>query len=87
MKAIVIVLAVLLTPFSVTADSASDQLLSIMRCACDEGGERVFSDKKSLLDCECALGKSMRARIQAFMALQSAAEKASKDAQLSFLKT
>ncbi|HIA04947.1 MAG TPA: hypothetical protein EYN06_00720 [Myxococcales bacterium] len=86
MKAIVILLAMLLIPSSVAADSASDQLLSIMRCACDEGGERVFSDKKSLLDCECALGQSMRARIQAFMALQSAADKESKDAQLSFLE-
>jgi hypothetical protein len=87
MRVVLLVIALQFTPFGAQADSNTDQLLGIMRCACDDAGERVFSRDKTLLDpgCTCALGESMRARIQAYMKLQSVAEKQDKSAQVTFL--
>jgi c-type cytochrome biogenesis protein CcmF len=71
------------------ADSHAEQLLSVMRCACQKGGQLVFSTTdppQTLKECECPAGVAMKARVLREMALASDADKESKRAQLAFLE-
>ena len=66
------------------ADQASARMLNIMKCACVEGGETVFSDERSLSDCPCELGRGMRRRVEEYMSRSSTADKESLQAQIDF---
>ena len=73
-------------------DDSTTALLSVMRCACMQGGERVFSDTvppKTLLECPCdddGQGGRMRERVERYMAVQQPEEKADYRAQIRFLE-
>ncbi len=79
--------AALLTPQSAAASDDADEVLSIMKCACEEGGDRVFHEQDTLLECKCPLGVSMRRRVEDYISSASPAELASKQAQMDFFET
>ena len=55
------------SPTASAATSHADSVLRAMKCACDDSGERVFDDKRTLLDCDCTLGQSVRRRVEDFL--------------------
>ena len=83
------VAAFLLIPRGASAqeDAYSDRMLSIMKCSCKEAGEVVYHADRTLLDCECPLGKSMRKRVEHYLAGQPESAKVSREAQVAFFET
>ena len=67
-------------------DAWTRKMLGAMKCACDDSGELVFSDKETLNTCSCAVGAGMRRRVRGYLASQPPERKNSLEAQESFLE-
>ena len=76
------ILPVLLVALFAGRTAQAVELPDMLRCVCEEAGERVYSDTKTLRDCDCPLGKSLQKRTLDFLKIGPTQE-----AQIAFLET
>jgi cytochrome c-type biogenesis protein CcmF len=73
-----------------TAEAATahtETVLRAMKCACEDSGDRVFDNKKTLLDCSCPLGQNVRRRVEDFLDGQTEQALDSLEPQMQFFES